>query len=70
MPTVVIPKNAREKLHIRRTEYNGIDLIDVRVFTNPVEFGDEGLPTKKGLSLRPDTWREVLEALQLELAEE
>ena len=67
---VVIAKNAREELHIELTVFNGIDLVDVRFFTKPAVPGDEGKPTKKGLTLRPGTWREVLEALQRELADD
>ena len=54
-----IPKNAVETLRIERGAYNGVDLIHVRVWTGRP--GDEGAkPTQKGLSLRPELWREVL----------
>ena len=62
-----LTKNGRETIRVRRTEYQGHDLLDVRVFTVPVSPDCEALPTKKGLCLRPETWRalcsEVAKAL-------
>ncbi len=55
-----IPKNAREELRVTVGEYNEIPLIDVRVWTVPTVPGGEATATKKGLSLRHDTWRELL----------
>ena len=52
-----LKKNAGEDLLIRRTEFHGKDLLDVRVFAVN---GPEPVPTKKGLCLQPDTWRELL----------
>lgn len=54
-----IDKNARELLQVRSTTFNGIELVDVRCWLKPVGAGDP-TPTKKGLSLRPATWRELL----------
>lgn len=60
---VEIPKNAAETLRLEWTEYNGIDLVAVRVWTGSP--GDpDARPTKKGLTLRPETWREVLPVLE------
>lgn len=56
-----VDKNAREVLRVTATTYNGIDLLDVRCWTKPATpTGGECKPTKKGLSLRPDLWRELL----------
>jgi hypothetical protein len=59
MPTTEIPKNAGETLRVERGEYQGIDLLHVPVWTGRP--GDPNAkPTQKGLSLRPEVWREVL----------
>lgn len=63
----VIPKNAREELRITKTVYQGIPLLDVRVYSLPVSPGERAVPTKKGLSLRPDTWRELLPQVEAAL---
>jgi len=66
--TVEIVKNASETLRVSRAEYNGHDLLAIRVFTGRP--GDpDARPTKKGLTLRPQTWREVLPALEALLQE-
>ncbi len=62
-----IPKNAREELRVTVGEYNDIPLIDVRVWTVPAVPGGDGQPTKKGLSLRPETWGELLGAIEAAL---
>jgi len=64
--TVEIAKNASETLRVEQTEYLGKQLVAVRVFTGRP--GDPGaLPTRKGLTLRPDTWRELLPAIRAAL---
>lgn len=55
-----VKKNAAEVLRVRRTTFNGISLLDVRAWTLPAVPGAESKPTKKGLTLRPETWRELL----------
>ena len=65
-----IPKNATEEVRVRRTEYHGVDLVDARVWTVSQVPGTEGKPTKKGLTLRPETWREVAAAVLAEIANE
>ncbi|MDI9582882.1 MAG: transcriptional coactivator p15/PC4 family protein, partial [Acidobacteriota bacterium] len=62
-----LPKNQREVVRLRRTEYNGVDLVDARVWTVPIVPGDEYTPTKKGLTLRPETWADLLGALKIAL---
>lgn len=54
--TIKIRKNANEIIKIERGEYQGIDLLHARVWYD--EGGGEYKPSKKGLSLRPETWRE------------
>jgi len=65
---VQIPKNSTETLHVERTEYGGHDLLAVRVYTGRP--GDpDARPTRKGITLRPSTWRELLLALEALLEE-
>jgi len=61
-----LPKNAAETIRVRRTTFNGIELLDARVWTVPAVPGDEGKPTKKGLCLRPETWAELVEVIARE----
>lgn len=64
--TVEIPKNASETLRVEPTEYMGKHLVAVRVFTGRP--GDpDARPTRKGLTLRPDTWQELLPAIRAAL---
>lgn len=66
--TVEITKNASETLRVEPTEYMGKQLVAVRVFTGRP--GDpDARPTRKGLTLRPDTWRELLPAIRAALGE-
>jgi len=54
-----VRKNVTETIRVRRTEYSGAELLDVRVwYESPT---GEMKPTKKGLTLRPETWRELLQ---------
>ena len=57
-----IAKNAREKIVIAETEYEGYDLIDVRV--HYLDEADELKPTKKGISMQRDSFSEFAEAVQ------
>lgn len=63
-----VRKNATETLLVRWTEYNGQQLLDVRSFVEKAGTG-ELVPTRKGLTLRPETWQELLQALTDALAE-
>lgn len=65
--TAEIRKNAAETIRVRPTEYQGKDLLDVRVYYE--DLLGEKRPTKKGLSLRPETWRELLPLIQQALPE-
>jgi hypothetical protein len=58
-----IPKNAAEAIRIPTTTYRGMELVDVRVWTIPITTGEDGRPTRKGLTLRPETWRELVDAI-------
>ena len=60
---ITIRKNATEVVVIEAKEFNGVALVDVRVWTADPH-GTPGVATKKGLCLRPETWAEVLPAIQ------
>lgn len=66
--TTEIRKNATEIIKIERGEYQGVDLLHVRIWYD--DGGGEYLPSKKGLSLRPETWREILPAIHKALGPE
>lgn len=59
-----VAKNQSEILRVQRTRFNGVDLLDVRVWTVPQVPGGESRPTKKGLTLRPETWAELVAVLE------
>jgi len=65
-----VPKNAAEVLQVRRTVYNGRDLIDVRSWLRSAVPGGEPSPTKKGLSLPPATWRLLLPEIAAAVADD
>ena len=59
--TAEIRKNATEIIKIERGEYQGTDLLHARVWYD--DGSGEHKPSKKGLSLRPETWQEILPAI-------
>ncbi len=65
MESFEIQKNNRELLRIERRPFKGIDLVSVRIFVERYD-GTWG-PTTKGISLRPDLWRQILPLLNAEL---
>ena len=65
-----VEKNDREVIRVQRTSFKGIDLVDARVWTVPAIPGGESKPTRKGLTLRPETWAELTEALRQALGSE
>jgi len=64
-----VPKNAREVIRVQRTTFNGVDLLDARVWTVPAVPGGDSTPTKKGLTLRPATWQELVGAVRIALGD-
>ncbi len=57
-------KNSSEKLLIRFTEYNGKSLIDLRVFFQSDDSGDEWKPTRKGIAMSRDLLSELLKGIE------
>ena len=64
-PVLEVKKNSREVVRVEATTYKGWPVIDARVWTVPVTPDGESKPTKKGLTLQPATWTEVLRAVQV-----
>ena len=56
-------KNSRDQVRVSITEYQGHDLVDLRVWTTPDNGGDP-FATKKGLSIRVTMLPELIEALK------
>ena len=59
-----IRKNAAEEIRIELTEFNGHQLINIRVWTDPRNGGSERIPTKAGIACRVALLPEIIEALQ------
>lgn len=59
----VIRKNASEEIRIGLSEFNGYDLINIRVWADPRSGDGERLPTKAGISCRVALLPELIEAL-------
>ncbi|MEO0569557.1 MAG: transcriptional coactivator p15/PC4 family protein [Pseudomonadota bacterium] len=56
-----IPKNARETLRIQREEYQGHDLVNVRIWVS--DDSGELRPTRKGLAIQASLTPSLIEAL-------
>ena len=59
-----IRKNAAEEIRIELTEFNGHQLINIRVWTEPRNGGSERIPTKAGIACRVALLPEIIAALQ------
>ncbi|MEM7473234.1 MAG: transcriptional coactivator p15/PC4 family protein [Pseudomonadota bacterium] len=57
-----IPKNSREEIRVSRDDYNGHDLINIRVFYDAGE--GEMRPGKQGVAFKAALLPEVLGALE------
>jgi hypothetical protein len=58
-----IHKNTFEILRIERKQYRGKDVVDMRVWAIGDQPGTE-VPTKKGVTVRPELVPEIVKALQ------
>jgi hypothetical protein len=59
-----IEKNAIEEIRVALSEYQGHDLIGVRIWANYDSADAEKRPTKKGVNLRVDKLPELIAALR------
>ena len=58
-----VPKNASEEVRVALTEFNGHELVDVRIWA-AFDNGGERHATKKGVSLSRKHLPELIRALQ------
>lgn len=56
-----IQKNIRETIRVTVSDFKGYQLLAVRIYVE--NKNGEIVPTKKGLTMRLDTWREILPVL-------
>jgi hypothetical protein len=59
-----IRKNAAEEIRIELTQFNGHDLLNVRIWTDQRNGGSERIPTKAGIACRVALLPEIIAALQ------
>ena len=67
----VFAKNKYQDVKIRLSEYQGNDVIDIRIWTQPPQ-GDEKVPTGKGVNVNVRLFPELkasIEKLERELKE-
>ena len=67
----VFEKNKYQDVKIRVSEYQGNDVIDIRIWTQPPQ-GDEKVPTGKGVNINVKLFaklKEGVEQLEKELKE-
>ena len=59
-----IRKNALEEIRVGLSEFNGYELLQLRVWTEPRGGGAERIPTKSGIACNVRLLPELIEALQ------
>jgi hypothetical protein len=62
-PIAIIPKNPMEDIRVSWEEYRGHRYLDIRVYTE-IDGKADRMPTKKGVTLRPDLVPELIKALE------
>jgi hypothetical protein len=62
-PIAIIPKNSMDEIRVMWSEYKGHRYLDIRVYTE-IEGKADKVPTKKGVTLRPDLIPELMKALE------
>ena len=65
----VLRKNMAEEIRIELSEFNGHQLVNFRVWTDPRDGGAERIPTKAGIACRVALLPELITALQQAEAE-
>ena len=59
----VFSKNKYQDVKIRISEYQGNDVIDIRIWTQPPQ-GEEKVPTGKGININVKLFSQLKEAVQ------
>jgi hypothetical protein len=62
-PIAIIAKNSIEDIRVMWSEYKGHRYLDIRVYIE-IEGKADKVPTKKGVTLRPDLIPELMKALE------
>ena len=60
---VVFAKNKYQDVKIRLSEYQGNDVIDIRIWTQPPQ-GEEKVPTGKGININIKLFPELKKAIE------
>jgi len=60
----VIRKNAREEIRVELSEYNGHDLLSLRVWADPAAGSSQRVPTKAGIACNVALIPDLIEALR------
>lgn len=58
-------KNAEEKVMVKLGNFKGKDVVDIRVFYNADEAGEDWRPSKKGIMMRANLIPELKKAANL-----
>ena len=59
----VFEKNKYQDVKVRISEYQGNDVIDIRIWTQPPQ-GEEKVPTGKGININVKLFQKLKEAVQ------
>ena len=59
----VFAKNKYQDVKVRLSEYQGNDVIDIRIWTQPPQ-GDEKVPTGKGININVKLFPKLKEAVE------
>ena len=59
----VFAKNKYQDVKVRLSEYQGNDVIDIRIWTQPPQ-GDEKVPTGKGVNINVKLFPELKKAME------
>jgi hypothetical protein len=62
-PIAIIPKNNIDEIRVLWSEYKGHRYLDIRVYTE-IDGNTDKVPTKKGVTLRPDLIADLIRALE------
>ena len=62
-PIAIIPKNNIDEIRVLWSEFKGHRYLDIRVYTE-IDGKTDKVPTKKGVTLRPDLIPDLIKALE------
>ena len=62
-PIAIIPKNTIDEIRVMWSEFKGHRYLDIRVYTE-IDGNTDKVPTKKGVTLRPDLIPDLIKALE------